>query len=98
MNKYKHVQQKAITVRFPLSDYLKIEREAEERGSNLADVMRKAWIAYNNSQDFKTDLKTSENRLTSKIFEICCAVHGLSEQERRDAYRELKSRTSGGAE
>ncbi|MUH72795.1 hypothetical protein [Psychrosphaera haliotis] len=96
MNKYKHVQQKAITVRFPLSDYLKIEREAEELGSNLADVMRKAWLAYNSSQDFKTDLKNSEIRLTSKLFEICCAVQGLSEQERKDAFQELKSRLSGG--
>ncbi|MDU0353830.1 hypothetical protein RS130_07730 [Paraglaciecola aquimarina] len=97
MNKFKHLQQKAITVRFSIADYLKIEQEAENLGSNLADVMRKAWIAYNSSQDFKTDLKNSENRLISKIFEVCSAVQGLTEQEREEAFHELKIRLNGGS-
>ena len=97
MKQFKHTQQKAITVRFPLTDYLKIEQEAEELGSNLADVMRRSWVAYNSSQDFKTDLKNSESRLVSKFFEVCCAVQGLTNDERKEAYQELKIRLNGGS-
>ena len=90
MQKFKNQTQKAITARFSISDYLAIEREAEKLGSNLADVIRRAWTVYNSANEFKTDLTILENSIAIQTFNICCAVQGLNEQERADALNELK--------
>lgn len=96
MKRFQHQQQKAITVRFSISDYLKIEQEAERIGSNLANVLRESWSAYNNSNQFKSDLKQLESNLLRQSFEVCCAVQGLNPIERKEALDELTSRLNGG--
>jgi CMP-N-acetylneuraminic acid synthetase len=98
MKRFQHQQQKAITVRFSISDYLKIEQEAERIGSNLANVLRESWTAYNNSNKFKSDLKQLEGTLLRQSFEVCCAVQGLTPLERKDALDELTTRLNGGAQ
>lgn len=34
---------KAVTARFPVQDYLKLQQEAEQHGCTIADVIRQAW-------------------------------------------------------
>ncbi|MCG9729599.1 hypothetical protein L1D44_07005 [Shewanella sp. Isolate13] len=98
MKRFQNQQQKAITVRFSISDYLKIEQEAERIGSNLANVLRESWSAYNNSNQLKSDLKQLESNLLRQSFEVCCAVQGLNPIERKEALDELTTRLNGGVQ
>ncbi|MFT5295005.1 MAG: Lon protease-like protein [Colwellia sp.] len=93
--KYKSLTQKAITVRFPISDFQKIEEMAENNNSNLAEVLREAWRTHKKENDHLKDFKQLESRLLKQVFNICCAVHGLSNKEKLDALTELKSTSRG---
>lgn len=90
--KYKSLTQKAITARFSISEYQKIEALAEERGSNLAEILRESWRSYKKVHDLSRDLEVLQNSLLKQTFNICSAVAGLNEQERADALEELKDR------
>ena len=90
--KFKSITQKAITARFSISEYQKIEELAEENGSNLAEVIREAWRKYKNEHDLSRDLDVLKTSLLKQTFDICSAVAGLSDKERSEALDELKNR------
>jgi hypothetical protein len=90
--KYKSLTQKAITARFSISEYQRIEELAEENGSNLAEVIREAWRSYKKVHDLSRNLEVLQNSLLKQTFNICSAVAGLNEKERADALEELKDR------
>jgi hypothetical protein len=93
--KYKSVTQKAITVRFPINDFQKIEEMAENKNSNLAEILREAWRNHKKENDHLKEFKQLEARLLKQIFNICCAVHGLNKKEKLEALAELKSNSRG---
>jgi uncharacterized protein YydD (DUF2326 family) len=93
--KYKSLTQKAITARFSISEYQKIEELAEQNGSNLAEVIREAWRSYKKKNDISRELETLKTSLLKQTFEVCSAVAGLSEDERVEAISELKERLGG---
>lgn len=90
--KYKSLTQKAITARFSITEYQRIEEVAEASGSNLAEVLREAWRSYKKKDDFSSDLQKLRIELLKQTFEICSAVAGLNEHERTEAITELKKR------
>ncbi|WP_440876443.1 hypothetical protein [Thalassotalea sp. PLHSN55] len=93
--KYKSLTQKAITARFSISEYQKIEELAEQNGSNLAEVIREAWRSYKKKNDIAKELESLKATLLKQTFEVCSAVAGLSEDERVEAISELKERLGG---
>lgn len=93
--KYKSLTQKAITARFSISDYQKIEELAEQNGSNLAEVIREAWRSYKKKNDISNELERLKTNLLKQTFEVCSAVAGLSDDERIEAISELKQRLKG---
>lgn len=93
--KYKSLTQKAITARFSISEYQKIEELAEQNGSNLAEVIREAWRSYKKKSDIAQELENLKANLLKQTFEVCSAVAGLSENERVEAISELKERLGG---
>lgn len=93
--KYKSLTQKAITARFSISEYQKIEELAEKNGSNLAEVIREAWRSYKKQEDISKELEKLKGKLLKQTFEICSAVSGLDEDERVDAIAELRERLGG---
>ena len=93
--KYKSLTQKAITARFSISEYQKIEELAEQNGSNLAEVIREAWRSYKKKSDIANELESLKANLLKQTFEVCSAVAGLSENERVEAISELKQRLGG---
>lgn len=93
--KYKSLTQKAITARFSISDYQKIEEVAEQQGSNLAEVIREAWRSYKKKSDLSEELESLRSNLLKQSFEVCAAVAGLDEKERIEAISELKERLGG---
>jgi len=93
--KYKSLTQKAITARFSITEYQKIEELAEQNGSNLAEVIREAWRSYKKKDDISKELESLKTNLLKQTFEVCSAVAGLSEDERVEAISELKERLGG---
>tara|TARA_R110001583_G_scaffold19264_1_gene75574 strand:+ start:1797 stop:2099 length:303 start_codon:yes stop_codon:yes gene_type:complete len=93
--KYKSLTQKAITARFSITEYQKIEELAEQNGSNLAEIIRDAWRSYKKESDNSQDLEKLKTSLLKQTFEVCSAVAGLSEDERVEAIAELKDRLGG---
>lgn len=89
--KFIHQTQKAVTARFSISDYLKIQNEAEKLGTTLADVLRLCWKDYENKNAVTAELKELESNIIKNVFEVCCAVSGLNSEDRNDAKNELKN-------
>jgi len=77
--------QKAVTVRFPMGDYLEIVNEAEAQNTTSADVVRRAWKSYQDNKNLIIKLMQLERRLVKNTFEICTATVGLSPAERKNA-------------
>ena len=95
MKKFIQENQKAVTTRFPMSSYLELLQEAEERGTTIADVVRTSWDNHKENQQIKELLSQQESRLIKLVFEVCAATSGLDHQERRDALAEFKERLKG---
>ena len=93
--KYKSLTQKAITARFSISEYQKIEELAEQQGSNLAEILREAWRSYKKKDQYSKELDTLKDNLLKQTFEVCSALAGLSDDERVEAISELKERLGG---
>lgn len=88
-NRYRHQTEKAITVRFSIEDFLDIESEAEERGTNLANMLRIAWMSHKTGLDFDEKLENFRRNLYDDNFKISCVVAGLTEDEIRESRGEL---------
>lgn len=88
--KHKEVS-KAVTARFPVQDYLKLQEEAERRGSTIADVVREAWSQYQQERQVQQHLTRLEIRQRKVNFEMLCAVVGLKTDERDQVLAQLQS-------
>lgn len=81
---------KAVTARFSMQDYLKIQEEAEQRGCTIADVIRNSWSEHQQQHQVKQQLLRLEQRQRKTIFEMLCVVVGLQPAERKAAIHRLK--------
>lgn len=93
----KHLRetQKAVTARLPKPDYLILVEMAEEENTTAAEIIRRSFKAYSTEKDYREAFLSLEQSLTKRIFEICCAVSGLSDEERSEAKSELIARIHG---
>ncbi|GKQ97268.1 hypothetical protein KAM461_15180 [Aeromonas hydrophila] len=83
--------QKAVTVRFPMRDYLALTSEAEAKNTTTAEVVRQAWASHQEHQNLVLLFAKLEQRLLAKTFEICAATVGLSDSERKLAARQINT-------
>lgn len=81
---------KAITARFPVQDYLRLQQEAEQRGCTIADVIRNAWSQYQQQHQVQQQLLRLEQRQRKTTFEMMCTVVGLQANEREQALKQLQ--------
>ncbi|WP_330110342.1 hypothetical protein [Methylophaga thalassica] len=81
---------KAVTTRFPVQDYLKLQQEAERIGCTIADVVRNAWCNHQQHNELKQQLLIIEQRQRKSTFEMLCAVVGLQADERKQAIEHLQ--------
>lgn len=81
---------KAVTARFPLQEYLKLQQEAERQGCTIADVIRQAWVQHQAQQQIQQQLLNLEQRQRETTFEMLCAVVGLQSSEREQALHQLR--------
>jgi hypothetical protein len=84
--------QRAVTARFPLSDFAELSTEAEMQGTTIADMLRISWRSYCDQRQLDQVLFHMEARFVKVMFETCSAVAGLSDVERQEAQSELKER------
>lgn len=95
MKKYQSYKSKVVTTRLSATEYLAIVDEAENKGTNVSDVLRSAWSKYQSGESLKAELSKLEHNLCKKIFEICSAVTGLTDEERETVINELDARMQG---
>jgi hypothetical protein len=94
-NKFKHASHASVTVRFTSSEYLEIERKAENNGTNLAEELRSAWRSCKQKIDIENALQSMESKISKNIFLINCAVAGLNSDEKQEALNEIRSVLKG---
>ena len=82
---------KAVTTRFPIQEYVKIQKEAEKRGTTIADVIRSSWYEQQQDNKFIQQLLRLEQRQRRTTFEMLCAAIGLKDHERNQALQELEN-------
>lgn len=83
---------KAVTTRFPMQDYLRLQQEAEQRGCTIADVVRGAWSQHHLQQQIQHRLSLFEQRQRKTFFEMLCAVVGLEPNERKEVVKLLQQK------
>ena len=81
---------KAVTARFCMEDYLRLQQEAERRGCAIADVIRNAWTHYQQQQQLQQLLLRLEQRQRKHTFEMLSTTLGLQPNERQQAIEHLK--------
>lgn len=80
---------KAITTRFSLEDYSKLEEEAEKRACSVASVIRSSWQSYHRYQHYQQQLLRMEQRQRAFHFELLCSLLDLNSAQRRKALESL---------
>ena len=83
---------KAVTARFPVQEYLRLQQEAEQRGCTIADVIRNAWSQHQQQDQVQQQLLRLEQRQRKSTFEMLCSVIGLQANEREQALRQLQQK------
>ena len=81
-----------ITTRLSISDRAALLAEAERRGTTAADMLRISWTAYQEQQKLDERIRSLETRLKRQMFEIVCAVGGLTPSERNEALQDVRRR------
>lgn len=87
----KQPNQRAVTVRFSMRDYLDLVSSAEEQKTTIAEIIRQAWANHHEQQNLMLLLSKLEQQLLLKTFEICAATVGLSDAERTAAVRQVNT-------
>lgn len=83
---------KAVTARFPAQEYYRLQQEAENRGSTIADVIRDCWQQRLHQQHIEQHLMRLEQRLYKAQFEMLCEIINLPSGEREQARQALRRR------
>lgn len=83
---------RAITVRFPNTDYNRIVQDAELKNESVAEHLRQIISEHSEQKSLDQSLLELERKIANRIFSIVCAVANLSEHEREMA----KMRLNGG--
>jgi len=91
-----HEKERAVTARLSLSAYAALVQEAENRGTTKSGVIRTAWTSYQEKTEQALLMRNLESRIISKVFEVCSATLGLSEEERKAARQEFNHRVKNG--
>lgn len=94
--KARHEPSKSVTVRLSNSDSIALAEEVEKTGSNNSAVLKVAWASYREKSDLALLMRKLESRMVSKVFEVCSATLGLSEEERKTAKMEFNQRVRSG--
>ena len=92
----RHEKGKGATARFSHADYAALVQEAEEKGTTVAAIIRMAWVSYQEKAEQALLMRKLESRIVSKVFEVCSATLGLSEEERKAAATEFNQRVKKG--
>ena len=80
---------KAVTARFPIGEYLKLQDVAEQQGTTIADIIRSAWGKSQQQQQFQQQLLLMEQRQQKMFFETLCAIINVLPEEREQVIQQL---------
>ena len=83
-------EKRAVTARFSKEEYLRLQQEAENKGTTITDVVRMSWSAYQEETKIKEYLFLFERRQKIAFFKMLCAVAGLKSAETKEVINKLK--------
>ena len=92
----RHEKGRGATARFSHGDYTALVQEAEDKGTTVAAIIRMAWTSYQEKSEHAFLMRKLESRIVFKVFEVCSATLGLSEEERKAARQEFNHRVKNG--
>ncbi|MBF7074307.1 hypothetical protein ISG33_12945 [Glaciecola sp. MH2013] len=78
-----------VSIRLGLSEHRDLKVAAENAGTTLSDIARERIRLSTKQIELSAQLSQLEKRLSQKVFDICCAVANLSEDEKRDAAKSV---------
>ena len=81
-NKEKTAQ---VSIRLGLSEHRDLMHAAEQAGTTLSDIARERIRLSAKQIELSSQLSQLEKRLSQKVFDICCAVANLDDDEKREA-------------
>lgn len=83
--KLKHEKTAQVSVRLGLSEHRDLMQTAEQAGTTLSDIARERIRLSAKQIELSSQLSQLEKRLLQKVFDICCAVANLDDDEKREA-------------
>jgi hypothetical protein len=83
--KVKHEKTAQVSIRLGLSEHRDLMYAAEQAGTTLSDIARERIRLSTKQVELSSQLSQLEKRLLQKVFDICCAVANLDDDEKREA-------------
>lgn len=88
-SRQKHEKTAQVSIRLGLSEHRDLRMSAEHAGTTLSDIARERIRLSTKQIELSAQLSQLEKRLSQKMFDICCAVANLNEDEKRDAAKSV---------
>jgi hypothetical protein len=83
--KMKQEKTAQVSIRLGLSEHRDLMLTAEKAGTTLSDIARERIRLSAKQIELSSQLLQLEKRLLQKMFDICCAVANLDDDEKREA-------------
>jgi hypothetical protein len=80
-----HEKTAQVSIRISLSEHRDLLIAAEKMGTTLSDIARQRIRMSAKQIELSSQLSQLEKRLLQKVFDICCAVANLDDDEKREA-------------
>jgi uncharacterized protein (DUF1778 family) len=74
-----------VSIRLGFSEHRDLMSAAARAGTTLSDVARERIRLSAKQVELSSQLSQLEKRLLQKVFDICCAVANLDDDEKREA-------------
>ena len=97
--KTKHSVEKTaqVSIRLGLSEHRDLIHAAEQAGTTLSDIARERIRLSAKQIELSSQLSQLEKRLLQKVFDICCEVAKLDDDEKREEVQSVnRMRTQRG--
>jgi hypothetical protein len=78
-----------VSIRLSLSEHRDLIDVADKAGTTLSDIARERIRLSAKQIELSSELSKLEKRLLQKVFDICCAVANLDDDEKSDAVQSV---------
>jgi hypothetical protein len=92
-----HERTAQVSIRLGLGEHRDLMNAAEKEGTTLSSIARERIRLSEKQIELSDQLTQLEKRILQRVFDICCAVANLDEDEKREAAQSVnRMRTQRG--